>query len=254
MKLLKFMVVAIIATCTVQINAQTADEIIDTYLENIGGKENLKKIESIKMTGIANAQGMEIPIETVTTNDGKMYVEINFQGEKIKQLISNGDQVWTMNMMSRKMEEMPNDMSKMMVTEFKDFPNPFIEYKEKGYDAEFIGEDTEDGTEVLKVKLTKNPSTIDGEEVANVSVYYFDAENYVPIIVESEIPSGPAKGQKLKIPLSDYQEVDGVYFPFSTAMQGIPMTYKTIELNPELDEKDFMLPKEEGTEDTKDKK
>ncbi|WP_400078831.1 outer membrane lipoprotein-sorting protein [Winogradskyella sp. R77965] len=254
MKNLKLFFLTLIAGFGLSINAQTADEIIETYLENIGGKENLAKIESILMTGVVNAQGMEIPIKTVSTNDGKMYLEIDMQGNKIKQLISDGKKVYNMNMMNQKMEEMPSDLSKVMINEFKDFPNPFIAYKEKGYTAEFIGKDTtEDGTEVLKVKLTKKPITIDGEESANESIYYFDAENYVPIVIETEIPTGPAKGQKMKTPLSDYQEVDGMYFPFSTAMQGMPMNYKTIELNPKIEDKDFELPEAAATPDA-DKK
>jgi len=253
MKTFKLLFLSLLTGLSFALNAQTADEIIDTYLENIGGKEKLEKIESILMSGVVNAQGMEIPIKTVSTNDGKMYLEIDMQGNKIKQLISDGEKVYNMNMVNQKMEEMPSDVSKVMINEFKDFPNPFVDYKEKGYKVEFIGKDTEDGTEVLKVRLTKNPIKIDGEEVANESVYYFDAENYVPIIIETKVPTGPAKGQIMKTPLSDYQEVDGLYFPFSTAMQGMPMNYKTIELNPEIDDKDFELPKVATTPDT-DKK
>lgn len=235
MKTIKLLLIAFTVTAFAQVNAQTADEIVNNYLEAIGGKENLAKIKSIKMIGKVNAQGMEIPIEAVNTSDGSAYVQIDFQGQKMKQLVTNGTKAWSMNMMAQKMEEMPSDMSKIIIQEFKDFPNAFVNYKDKGYKIELQGKEPQEGTECFKVKLTKGDMTIDGEVIPNVSFYYFDAENFVPIIVESEVPSGPAKGQMVKVPLSDYQEVNGIYFPFSTVMQGMPMTYTEIVINPEID-------------------
>ncbi|PTM08624.1 MAG: outer membrane lipoprotein-sorting protein [Bacteroidetes bacterium] len=253
MKTIKLLLVALVVTAFTQVQAQTADEIVNNYLEAIGGKEQLSKIKSIKMLGTINAQGMEIPIEMVNTSNGSAYVQIEFQGQKMKQLVSNGTKAWTMNMMAQKMEEIPSDMSKIMIEEFKDFPNPFINYNEKGYKIELIGEETQEGTACYKVKLAKPNMTIDGEEVQNVSFYYFDTENFVPIMVESEVPAGPAKGQIMKTPLSDYQEVDGVYFPFSTVAQGMPMTYSKIEINPVVDAKAFEVA-EEKPAPTEDKK
>jgi hypothetical protein len=49
--------------------------------------------------------------------------------------------------------------------------------------------------------------------------------------------------------MSDYQEVDGIYFPFSMN-QGIkngpsqPIALDTIELNPEIDSSAFAIPEE----------
>ena len=84
--------------------------------------------------------------------------------------------------------------------------------------------------------------TIEEKEVPNITFFYFDTENFVPIMTESEIPMGPAKGQMMKTPLSDYQEVDDVYFAFSTKMQGMQMSYSKIELNPEVSDADFTKP------------
>jgi outer membrane lipoprotein-sorting protein len=235
MKTIKLLLVALVVTAFTQVQAQTATEIVENYLEAIGGKENLAKVKSLKMIGKINAQGLVIPIVAVTTTDGSAYVQFDFQGQKMKQLVSNGTKTWSMNMMAQKMEEMPSDMSKMMIKEFKDFPNAFINYKEKGYKIELLGKEPQEGTECFKVKLTKDTMMIDGEEVPNIAFYYFDTESFVPIVVETEVPTGPAKGQMVTVPLSDYQEVDGIYFPFSTAMQGMPMTYTEIVVNPEID-------------------
>ena len=79
----------------------------------------------------------------------------------------------------------------------------------------------------------------------------------MPIVVQQEITSGPAKGQTSEIKFSDYQEVDGMYFAFSmnAGMKGTPggqaITITKIELNPEVDASEFKFPEEITTEDKK---
>ena len=56
--------------------------------------------------------------------------------------------------------------------------------------------------------------------------------------------------------MSDYQEVDGLYFPFSITQgvkdgAGQPITIDKIELNPTVDDAVFEFPKETVTEDKK---
>ena len=52
-----------------------------------------------------------------------------------------------------------------------------------------------------------------------------------------------------EVTMSDYQEVDGIYFPFSMTQgvkgqPGAPLTITTIELNPEVDASVFTFPAE----------
>src|ERR1019366_252281 len=61
-------------------NAQTADEIIQKHIAAIGGFDNWKKINSVKMAATTTANGTEIPI-TITILQGKgMKVEYTFSG------------------------------------------------------------------------------------------------------------------------------------------------------------------------------
>jgi hypothetical protein len=53
----------VILFTSLTVSAQTADEIINKYFENIGGKEKLSKINGFKMNLVSNYNGMEIPIE-----------------------------------------------------------------------------------------------------------------------------------------------------------------------------------------------
>jgi hypothetical protein len=96
--------------------------------------------------------------------------------------------------------------------------------------------------------LTKNPITINGEKKEDIIFYYFDTENFVPFFIESEMTSGQMKGATIVVSMSDYQEVDGLYFPFSMT-EGIkgmggsqPLIIESIELNPTIDATVFALP------------
>lgn len=242
---------AFIASFT--INAQTADEIINNYFENIGGLENLKKLEGIKMSAKISQQGMEIPLDIVQIKGGKQMTVITFQGKEIKQGVFDGEILWSTNFSNMKAEKNDAEATANMKLESNDFPDSFMDYKTKGYTLELLGKETIEGTETFKIKLTKEPVTIDGKQEESVSFYFFDTENYVPIAVQSEIKSGPGKGMISEITFSDYQEVEGLFFPFSLT-QGIkgqpgqPITITKIELNPKVDASAFKFPEETAYE------
>ncbi len=258
MRNLKLVLVALVIGFTTQINAQTVDEILANYYENIGGLENLKKIEGLKMTASLNQGGMEIPLEIYQLKDGRQMTIINFQGKELKQGVFDGETLWGHNFMTQKAEKNDAETTANMKLNNNDFPDSFIDYKAKGYTVELLGKEDIQGTETFKIKLTKEPITVDGKEEADVSFYFFDTENFVPIAVQSEIKSGQGKGMTSEITFSDYQEVDGLYFPFSMTQgakgqPGQPITFSAIELNPTVDEAAFKFPEETAVK-TDDKK
>ena len=253
MKKITLLLLAVFASFTM--NAQTVDEILATYFENIGGLENLKKVEGIKMTASVN-QGMEIPLEIVQMKGGKQYVKVSIQGKDLMQGVFDGETLWSTNFQTMKAEKSDAEATSNMKLEANDFPDPFIDYKEKGYTVEYLGKETIDGTETFKIKLTKEPVTVDGKKEDDVSFYFFDTENYVPIVRQKEIQSGQAKGMVSESKLSDYQEVDGIYFPFSMTqgMKGQPgqaIKITKIELNPTVDDSVFAYPEDTATEEKK---
>lgn len=242
MKILKSLFITMLMVASSVITAQTADEIIDTYLENTGGKENWKKVEGLKMVGMMKMQGMEIPFEQMTTKDGKQVVAIEIQGNKMTWSGFDGNVAWQRNQMTMEAEESDNEATENLKNELKEFPDPFIDYKEKGYKVELIGKETVDGTETFKIKLTKKPIMVNGEEKPNIRHYYFDTENYVPIILESEVSQGPMKGQVMRNALSDYEEINGLYFPLTISNKFQTMQFKEVTINPEIDASEFEMP------------
>ncbi len=251
MKTIKSLFILLLIAAFVPANAQTADEIIANYFENTGGAENWNNLEGIKYEGTANAQGMSIPIEYYLTKEGKQLLKINIQGQEMTQFSFDGEKMWTTNFMTMQPEVADPDATMNMKNQSMDFPDPFLNYKKKGYTVELIGEETMEGTETFKVKLTRKPYIVDGNEEPNITFFYFEKENFVPIATESEVREGPMKGQVIKDTLSDYQEVDGLYFPFAMTMGGQPITMTNIILNPEIDEAMFAMPEVADTEEKK---
>ena len=126
----------------------------------------------------------------------------------------------------------------------------FMIIRPKGYTVELMGTEDFEGTETFKIKLVKEPKINEGVEEEDVSFFYFDAENFVPIAMESEIKSGPGKGMTMEVSFSDYEEVEGLYFPFSMTQgvkgqPGQPITMSEIILNPMVEENNFVIPSKE---------
>ena len=164
----------VISLLTVSVNAQSVDEIIENYFENTGGAENWENVQGMKMNASINQMGMEIPIEMVQLKD-KMYTKISVQGMDIKQGVFDGETLWSTNFMSMKAEKNDQEDVDNVRNELAEFPDPFLNYKEKGFTAELMGTESVEGSDVFKIKLTKKPMVIDGNEVPNVSIYYFDS-------------------------------------------------------------------------------
>ncbi len=244
MKSIKIVLIALLTGWVGTASAQNVDEILKTYFENTGGLEAWNALQGLKITGSFNQGGIEIPLEIVQLKDGRQYSSFVVQGQTIKQGVFDGTNLWSTNFATMKAEKSDDESTANAKLDANDFPDSFFNYKDKGYKVELIGKETFDGAETFKIKLTKEPRTIDGVTVDDVVYYFFETESMVPIGQESEIKEGPAKGQVSQIKMSDYQEVEGLYFPFSLT-QGIkggqsqPLKIDAIEVNPTVSESDF---------------
>ena len=238
MKLVKTLFILAFVAIAMPLSAQTADEIISTYIENTGG-DAWNDVQATKMSATVNQGGMSIPVTVYNTKDGKQAVVIEFNGQKITQMAFDGETLWTTNFMSMKPEKSSEEMSNNMKLNNNDFPSPLLHYKENGYEVEYIGTETKDGAETYKVKVVQEPVMMNGVETPSISYYYFDMDSYVPIAIETT-----QMGQPINITMSDYQEVEGLYFPFAMSQAGQPFQMSEIVVNPEIDETIFDFPVE----------
>ncbi|AVI52013.1 outer membrane lipoprotein-sorting protein [Pukyongia salina] len=257
MKTLKTLFIILLVAAIVPATAQTADEIIENYFENTGGKEAWDDIESMQTTGDAMMGGQSYPFVQTTLSDGRMVVKVDLQGTSFIPQAFDGEQVWTTNFQSMQAEAMDKETSvNYKNNEANEFPDPFLNYKENGYKLELVGEATMEGTECYKLVLTKKPVMVDGQEKPNVTTYYFDKENFVPIVSESTMNGGPMAGMTTQTVFSDYLEAGDFYLPFSITQKfngqvGQTIKVTDVKFNVEVDDAMFKMP---ATADTEDKK
>ncbi len=227
--------------------AQTAEEVISKYFENTGGRAKWEALKGVKMTAKVNQGGMEIPLSMVQLKDGRQLTTITFQGKDIKQGVYDGTNLWSHNFVNMKAEKSDAEATANFKLDIGEFPDPFLHYKERGLKVEFLGKETVDGTECFKIKMTKKPIMVDGKPADNVVFYFFDTENYVLLMSEQEVKSGPGKGMVGQMKYSDFQEVGGLMMAFSM-VQGVKgqggqtLTVTNIELNPTVPDADFKYP------------
>jgi len=240
-----FIIISLFAIPTVQ--AQKVDEIINTYYETIGGKK-WDAVKGIRMTANVDQGGMTIPVEVVSLRDGRNYTQITLMGNTMTMAAFDGKTSWTTNYMTMQAEESESEDSENARRTAKEFPNALVNYKEHGYTATLLGLEKVDGAECHKIKLEKKTALVDGKEVPNVEYFYIDKENNVPVMTETEISSGEMKGKIAQTKFSDYQEVNGVMIAFSNTSgikdgQSQTMQFEKVEVNPQVDESKFSLPK-----------
>ncbi|MFT5078852.1 MAG: outer membrane lipoprotein-sorting protein [Planctomycetota bacterium] len=218
--------------------AQTADEIVNSYFENTGGMDAWKSLNATKISATVNQGGMEIPVDIYSTKEGKLAIVANFQGMSMTFMAYDGETAWNTNQMTMAPEKMTQEQTDNMKLQANDFPSPFMDYKSKGYTVEYVGEETMEGTKTHKIKMVQEPMMINGVEEQAITYYYFESENNVPIATEVTV-----SGQTMKDTMSDYEEVEGLYFPFAmTMMGGMPLDIKSVEVNPEIDPSIFTFP------------
>ncbi|WP_299681458.1 outer membrane lipoprotein-sorting protein [uncultured Dokdonia sp.] len=254
MKTIKLLIAVVLIAVAFPTHAQTADEIIANYFENTGGEEAWGKLEGIQINAVVN-QGFDIPVTIIEMKDGRQMIKINLQGQEITQLAFDGEVAWTTNFQSMKSEKVDSEtLENFKTLAGKSFPSPFLNYKEKGFSVELLGEELIDGTNTYKVEITMDPVKADGEMVDNKITYYFEDENFVPIQTASEVQAGPSKGQISKDTYSDYTEVlmegqsegEGLYFALArTVFGGQALEIKSIDLNPKVTDDMFAFPTQE---------
>ena len=226
--------------------AQSAEDIVEQYFEAIGGKEKIGNIQSVKMSGLGKAQGMDLPIVIYTKAPGKMRLDMIFQGKEITQTAFDGETAWTTNFMTMEAEKMEQEDSDIMKAQMS-FPDPLYNYKEKGFTISLEGEEEIEGADCFIVKLTRTPIMVGGEEVANEVFFFIDKETYVPIMQREYGVKGQMKGLPTETYMSDYDEVDGIYFPFTVSQKidgntMFDMIIEDIEINGEMSDDLFVFP------------
>ena len=226
---------------TVSAFGQTADELLEKNLKAMGGKDKLKAIQSMRMTGKMKMGPMEAPITIVKARPSEMRVDFTIQGMTGTSAY-DGSTGW--NLMPFMGNKDPQKMTEEQLKDMRveaDFDGSTFDYKAKGNKVEYVGKVDTEGTPTYKLHVT----TKEGKE----SNIYLDAESYLVIRTEA---TRNVQGQDLEMETSigDYKTVDGLTMPYSMeshvkgkeAAGGQSITIEKIEIDPKVDAAMFKMP------------
>jgi len=226
--------------------AQTADEIIGRYFDQVGGIEKWKSMTTLKMSGnLVMPQG-EFPFAMYRKAPDKFKVIMTIMDKEFVPQAFDGETGWMINPFTgtEGAQKLPDEQAGALKEESA-FQDPFIDYQSKGFTASYEGTADAGGVTCHVVKLVKH----DGEEGREMtSRYYFDTGTNLQIMVKQATPM--TMGQEVEIYLSDYQEVgDGLMMPFvlDTRADGQSiqkLKLDTITVNEDLPDDLFRFPGE----------
>ncbi|MCF0039132.1 outer membrane lipoprotein-sorting protein [Dyadobacter fanqingshengii] len=220
--------------------AQNVDEIIDKHIKAMGGADKLSKLQSLKITADMEVMNMKVPISTIIVQDKGFRSETTVQGMTVVQAIS-GNTGWTINPMAGQTTAtaLPEESVKAMATE-TDLTGLY-NYKQKGYVLTLDGEEELAGAKVYKISMALKNGT--------KRINYISKDTYyiLKMIVQTTINGQEVKSENTQ---SDFRQVDGVTYPYTSevstsAMPGTTMVLKisSLEVNPKIDPKIFEMPK-----------
>jgi outer membrane lipoprotein-sorting protein len=221
--------------------AQTADEIIAKNIEAKGGRDKMKAVQSIRMSGkMTMGGGMEAPVIMEMARPNKLRMEFTFQGMTGVQAY-DGKTGWAvMPFMGKKDPEPMSGDDLKQVEDQADIDGMLVDYKEKGHQVEYLGKSEVEGTPVHKLKITKKNG--------DIATLYLDADSFLEIKAEGKTKM---RGQEIEgeTTFGDYKEVNGMVIAHSiqSKMKGGPgpgqtITFEKIEINPDIPASRFDMP------------
>ena len=240
---LSFILTFIIFLCpklfsqTVSVSGVTADDVIDRYVQAIGGYDKVDAVKTVKIYTDADWGSRTVKyVETIKSPD-KILFEITLQGMTQKRAY-DGNTGWMLNPFrgSKDVEKLNKENTQSLM-EQAHFEGPLVNYKEKGSTVELEGKDDFEGTDVYKINLT----TKDGA----VHTFYIDSNTYLLLreTVKRKIGEKEIKSETI---YGDYRQEDGLMMPHSLEV-GSPGRYQEqtiykVEFNIPVDDGIFSMP------------
>jgi hypothetical protein len=216
-------------------SAQTADEIINKYLQALGGQEKLKTIQTVVMEGSLSVQGFELPVKLSSVHNKGVRQDFSLNGMNGYSILTptNG---WNFNPFQgqTKPEPITADDINEGINQL-DIQSPFMDYAVKGHAIELLEKEDIEGTECHKIRFTyKN-----GKE----EFCFFDPSTFYLVRQKSKTK---ANGQEIEVvsDLSSYSANEqGFVFPMTIGSAMGTITMKSIKVNTTVPETLFTVDK-----------
>ncbi len=208
------------------LQAQKADQIVQNYLQKIGGQK-LDKVHSILKKGTMNMNGMDFPMESYQSSDGKMYTKLKMMGQDIVALAFDGKKGYQFANFSY--VDIPDSLTTKFKEKSQNFFGFFYKYKEHGRQLKYLGQQKFDSIQAESLQISFDKPIEGGIKDA---VAFFDPET--GLLMGIKIVKD---GHIIITRTSEYKVFDDISLPtkITIDMDGsVIRTFKfnTIQVNP----------------------
>lgn len=205
----------------------TAEQIVNKYIDAIGGKAAWSKVNSLVMTGTIKVQGAELAVTSTTVDKKGMRQEFSVNGMTGYQIITP-DSGWNFSpFQGQKIPEPITADDLKQGQDQLDIQGNLIDYAAKGHTIELLGKDDVDGVEAYKLKETLKS----GKE----ETIYIDPQSFLII---RDVTKQKANGQEteVKTDLSNYQKLpEGILVPMSIKLAFGELVITDVKVNTNVD-------------------
>jgi hypothetical protein len=218
------------------VQAQTADEIVNKYIDAIGGKDKLEQIKTVYITNSTQVMGNEGPSTSQLINGKAFRLDFEINGQKSTQVYTADKGGWQINpfMGATTAQPIPDDVYKQSKGQI--YFSPFYNYAARGLKVELQGKDGNN----YKLKFVNTDSV---ETIA-----YIDATTYYLTKITRQA-NFMGQSLELAVTFSNFKKTDlGVTVPFTTEISyggqfTITNNITKIEFNKPIDPVVFEMPK-----------
>jgi len=239
--LYRWSLVPLVLSVSLFASAQTADELVNKNIAAKGGMDKIKAIRTVRITstvvlpgGFKGVAGQE--------NLRPNLVRETFTVQGMTQVQAyDGTVGWQIQPFSGKKdpEFLGEDDLRDLILD-SDIDGPLVDYQAKGNKVEYLGHDSVDGDDALRLKVTLNSG--------DIVYYYLDPDTFLEIRKETqEFIRGSIRENASE--MGAYKPVGGVMYPFSLASgpKNDPAQWQTytvdrMEVNIPLDNSEFAVP------------
>lgn len=198
-----------------------ASKVMQAYIDAIGGRSALDKVNSVYMTAEAELQpGVMMNLELKKTSKNQSMSEVTAMGQSFVKSVVSPEGGYVVQQGQRK--DMTDDELKEAKVESSPFPE--VNYLNGGVTLEKI--EKVDGVNAYKINIGENKSL------------YYSVETGLKI---KQVETSPAGSQSVFY--SDYKDVGGIKFPFKIGQTAGPRRFdfivKEVKVNEGVSDADF---------------
>ena len=220
--------------------SQTVDEIVARHIDARGGRDKIKALQSVRMTGrIRAGGGRQASVVREVSRPGLIRLEFTIDGVT-NVFAFDGVHGWQVSPSFGSFE--PQALAaggEELATEQADIEGPLVDWKAKGHRVELVGRQTVDGREVYELKLTLKGGAV-----------LYDSLDAQSLLEVRRRATRTVRGASVEVDTTfgDYREVGGLRFPYtidsfaSGRARHVEVTVENVELNPALDAARFRMP------------